>query len=230
MLLVLLASMALAAGVGKVQADAASGGGLQPLPGLREEVVLQGAVLGDRRLDVNRFVDARPPAVLREAVRAYWARRPAPVHAMEHEGWLVLVQATGRSVETIETRPRGSGAEGRHTRLSRLESATVDASAWLEQALPAGSRVLRRITHQDGARRLTTLVALSDRPAANLSRVLHKTLARHGFRHQPRSMPSFGGATGSLQVLARGSEDLAMAISEQAGERAIVMHWGRAGS
>ena len=92
-------------------ASAATDGMLQPLPGLREEVVLSGAIVKDSRLDLNRFTDPRSPAALLEEIRAFWAQRPAPVHRFSRDGWQVLVQAVGGAVETIEIRARGAGAE-----------------------------------------------------------------------------------------------------------------------
>jgi hypothetical protein len=220
---------ATAAAGAATQAGPALDDSLEAVPGLREEVVLRGATVAGRRLDLNRFIDPRSPAALQDAVRAAWAPRPAPVHALHRDGWLVLVQAVGAAVETIEIRVRGSGSEGRHARLSRPDPEAIAASGWLEDALPAGSRVLRSIMHRDGDRRMTTVVAVSTRPAAVISQGLLASLRRHGFHERPRGTPSFSGAGGSLQFLARGSEELAMAISEQAGERAIVLHWGRAG-
>jgi hypothetical protein len=214
--------------VAATEAHPSSDGGLEPLAGLHEEVVLQGVTLNDRRLDLNRFVDHRPPHLLREMVRTLWSRRPAPVHALEREGWLVLVQAVGTSVETMELRARGAGTEGRRARLSPPDPDLVETAAWLEGALPAGCRVLRRITHRDGERRLTTLVAVCATTAAGLSHRLLSVLQRHGFRQPPRATPSFDSAAGSLQFLSRGREELALAIIEQAGERAVVLHWGRA--
>ena len=215
--------------VGAAEAKPSSFDGLEPLAGLQEEVVLQGVTLNDRRLDLNRFVDRRPPQMLRELVRSLWSQRPAPVHALERDGWLVLVQAVGTSVETMEMRAWGAGTEGRRARLSRPDPVLVGASTWLEDALPDGCRVLRRITHRDGDRRLTTLVAVSPTSAGSLSQHLLANLQRHGFRQQSRGTPSLDSPTGSLQFLTRGPEELALAISERAGERAIVMHWGRAG-
>ena len=204
-------------------------GGLEPLAGLQEEVVLEGVTLVDRRLDLNRFLDRRPPQELREVVRSLWSQRPAPVHALERGGWLVLVQAVGAAIETLELRAEGTGTEGRRARLSRPDPDLVDASAWLEDALPDGCRVLRRITHRDGDRLMTTLVAIGAGPATDLSRSLRTNLRRHGFRDEPGRTPSFGSANGSLQFLVREREELALAVSESGQEQAIVMHWGRTG-
>ena len=215
--------------IGAAEANPSPNDGLEPLAGLHEEVVLQGATLNDRRLDLNRFVDRRPPQMLRELVRSLWSQRPAPVHALERDGWLVLIQAVGKSVETMEMRAWGTGTEGRRVRLSRPDPDLVEASTWLEEALPDGCRVLRRITHRDGDRRLTTLVAVSPTTAGSLSQRLLANLQRHGFRQQSRGIPSFGSPSSLLQFLTRGREELALAISERDGERAIVMHWGRAG-
>jgi len=215
----------LAALLGPGPASALSRAGLEPIPGLREEVVMQGAIVNGWRLHLNRFVDQRPPEALRQAVEASWARRPAPLHGFARDGWLVLVQAVGPAFETIEIRARAAGSEGRRSLLSRPDAG--DASGWLDEALPPGSRVLDRITHHDGDRRMTTLVATSAMPADALSRSMLASLGRQGFAIRPRGMPSFSGATGRVQFLARGREDLALTISEQGGERAIVMHWGR---
>jgi hypothetical protein len=178
--------------------------GLEPLAGLHEEVVLKGAAL------------------------EVWSQRPAPVHSLERDGWLVLVQAVGTSIETVELRASGTGTEGRRARLSRPDPDIAEASAWLEEALPDGCRVLRRVTHLDGERRMTTLVAVSSSSGASLSRRLLANLQRHGFRHGQRHAPSFAGAAGSVQFLVRGREELALAISESGDKQAIVMHWGRA--
>jgi hypothetical protein len=220
---------AMAAVVSAAQAAPTPGEDLQPLAGLHEEVVLPGVTLNGRRIDLNRFVDRRPPRVLQELVQTQWTRRPAPVHVLEREGWLVLVQAVGTSVETMELRAHGTGTEGRRLRLSLPDPRIADASAWLEDALPAGCRILRRLTHRDGERSMTTLVAVSTATAASLSRRLLATFARQGFQHQPDGSPSFVGTGGSLQFLTRGNQELALAISEQAGERAVVLHWGRTG-
>lgn len=215
--------------VAAAEASRAPGNTLQPLAGLHEEVVLPDVTLNGRRIQLTRFVDRRPPGVLRALVQSQWAQRPTPVHALEREEWLVLVQAVGTSVETIELRARGTGTEGRRARLSLPDPAMADASAWLEEALPVDCRVLRRLTHRDGGRSMTTVVAVSAATAASLSQRLLSSFARQGFLHQPDSTPSYVGAGGSLRFLRRGNQELALAISEQAGERAIVLHWGRTG-
>ena len=206
---------------------ASADAGLQPIPGLHEEVVLHGAIVNGRRLHLNRFVDQRPPEVLRQAVEASWERRPAPLHGFARDGWLVLVQAVGPAFETIEIRARAAGSEGRRSLLSRPDPDAGAISRWLDEALPPGSRVLDRITHRDGNRRMTTVVAMSALSADALSRSMLAELGRQGFATRPRHMPSFSGVSGQVQFLARGREDLALTISEQGGERAIVMHWGR---
>ena len=181
---------------------------------------------------MNRFEDRRSPKNVIADVRLLWAERPAPVHQLERDGWLVLVQAVGQAIETIEIRARGAGAQGRRSRLSRehaggIDADVIDTSDWLEQVLPPGSRVLDRITHRDGDRRMTTVVATSASPVDRLAQGVITALARHGFAQPARGTTSFRGAGGVAQFLVRGSEELALTISEQEGQRALVMHWGR---
>jgi hypothetical protein len=222
-------------------ADAAGGVGaasavdrnrLEPIAGLREEVMLRGAAVQGGHLDLNRFEDRRSPEQVIEEVRLLWAGRPAPVHQLERDGWLVLVQAVDQAIETIEIRAQGAGAQGRRSRLSRgqpvgIDADAIDTSDWLEQVLPPGSRVLDRITHRDGGRRMTTVVATSSNPVDRLAQSVITALARHGFVQPERGTTSFKGAGGVAQFLVRGSEELALTISEQEGQRALVMHWGR---
>ena len=225
-------------------ASAATDGMLQPLPGLREEVVLSGAIVKDSRLDLNRFTDPRSPAALLEEIRALWEQRPAPVHGFSRDGWQVLVQAVGDAVEIIEVRGRGAGAEGRRSRLRRVDAEVAASAYWLQEVLPAGSRVLDRVTHLDGGRRMTTLVAVVSSPVAVVSQEVLGALARHGFARRPRGTPSMVGPAGVVQFLAReskeggrsgnkerhemGEEDLALTVTEQRGQSAVVLHWSRA--
>ncbi len=227
------AAIVLADAVGGAStASATDRSGLKPIAGLREEVVLRGAAVQGGRLDLNRFEDRRSPMQMIEDVRSLWVDRPAPVHQLERDGWLVLVQAVDQAIETIEIRARGAGAQGRRSRLSRelaggIDADAIDSSDWLEQVLPPGSRVLDRITHRDGDRRMTTVVATSAGPVDRVAQSVIAALARHGFEQPARGPTSFREPGGVAQFLVRGSEELALTISEQEGQRALVMHWGR---
>ena len=69
-------------------------------------------------------------------------------------------------------------------------------------------------------------------------------LARRGFVRRPRGAPVLVATTGVVQFLAReskeggrsgnkerhemGEEDLALTVTEQRGQSAVVLHWGRA--
>lgn len=210
-----------AAGIGAVS-------GLQPLAGLREEVLLAGAVVGSSRLDVHRFVDERSPEVLRAEIRTAWSGRPAPVHGFGRDGWLVLVQVDGAAVETVEMRANGAGTQGRRSRLARDAAGSSDTSAWLVDVLPRGSRVLERMSHLDGGRRMTTLVALTSSSAAVAWQELVAALGRKGFGSSPGTSPSFVGREGAVRFFARAGDEIAVTMSELDGQRALVMHWGRA--
>jgi len=212
-------------GVGMGAAD--SSPALAGVANLRQEVVFAGTVVNGNRVDLNRFVDERPAEALREEVRRNWLRRPAPVHSSSRDGWLVLTQVNGSSVETLEVRPYGTATQGRWWRLRKGDGGLAGSAAWMEAALPAGSRVLDRIAHEDDGRRMTTVVAATAAPAAEASAELVAMLQRNGFTIQTRSSPSFVG-DGLAFFLARGAEDLAVTVSEHAGRRAMVLHWGRA--
>ena len=214
---------AVGAGIGPMESAPALAG----LANLRQEVVFAGTVVNGNRLDLNRFVDERSAEVLREEVRRIWLRRPAPVHSSSRDGWLVLTQVNGSSVETLELRPLGHATQGRWWRLRKGDGGLAEASAWLEAALPAGSQVLDRIAHQDDGRRMTTVVATTFAPAAEASAELVSMLQRSGFTIQARNSPSFVG-DGLAFFLARGAEEVAVTVSEHAGRRAMVLHWGRA--
>jgi hypothetical protein len=193
--------------------------------GLRQEAVLSGVGVDGRTLDLNRFVDARSSEALGEEVRRIWSRRQAPVHSSVRNGWLVLAQVVGSSVEMLELRARGSGSEGRWSRLRRADG-RADDTAWLDDALPQGSRILNRLHHDDGGRRMTTLVAVTPAVAAAASEQLVANLRRSGFTLDSHGAPSFAGA-GLAFFVARGSEDIAITVSEHDAQRALVLHWGR---
>lgn len=201
--------------------------GLTQLAGLKEEVVLAGAVTHGNSLDVNRFKDARSAPILLDEVRKVWSQRPAPIQVMERDGWLTMIQVVGATIESFEVRPAGPGTEGRRIRWRRDEKSPVEDADWLERALPRGSRVLDRVSHQDGGRRMTTLVAVTNDTLPIASRNLTAALTRKGFSGEPRATPSLKGS-GMVFFMARGSEEIAVTISEHASGRAIVMHWGRA--
>ncbi len=195
--------------------------------GLAEEVLLSGTAINGFRLDLTRFSDPRPGPVLLAEVRRIWSQRAAPIQRVEQDGWSRLVQVDGNTIETFEVRPStaGAGTQGRRSRLRKDDRVPDDD--WMQRALPAGSRVLNRIGHQDGERHMTTLVAVTSASSATASQELTLALAQVGFRGPQRGSPSFEGE-GRAMFLARGPEDLAVTVSEHAGQRAIVMHWGRA--
>jgi hypothetical protein len=87
--------------------------------------------------------------------------------------------------------------------------------------------VLDRISHDDDGRRMTTIVATTFASATEASAELVSMFQRKGFTVQPRISPSFVGE-GLAFFLARGAEDIAVTVSEHAGRRAMVVHWGRA--
>lgn len=198
---------------------------LRGLRNLRQEVVLAGAIVNGNRLDLNRFVDARPAEVLEEAVKVIWSRRPAPIHRIERDGWLIMTQVTGAAIETVELRPAGLQTEGRWSRLRKGDGGLGQASAWLEAALPPGSRVLNRVVHEDGGRRLATLVASTVAGAADASEAVAFSLRNRGFRIASRNSPSLSEG-GRAFFFSRASEEVAVTVSEHAGQRAVVMHWG----
>jgi hypothetical protein len=214
-----------AAGVAGSAATPAAPPALAGITGLHQEVVLSGVGVDGNRLDLYRFADRRPLESLEEEVRRIWSQRQAPVHSTMRDGWLVLTQVVGSSLEMLELRPRGSGSEGRWSRLQRGD-ARIDDSAWLDTALPPGSRILKRLHHDDGGRRLTTLVAVTPTLAAAASEHLAANLRRSGFTSDSRGAPSFAGA-GLAFFVARGSEDIAITVSEHEGQCALVLHWGR---
>lgn len=200
---------------------------LTTLAGLREEVVLSGAVIHGNRLDMSRFRDTRSAPMLLDEVRRIWSQRPAPIEVVAHDGWFTMTQAVGATIESFEVRPAGPGAEGRRIRWHRNASRPTDDLKWLEQALPSGSRVLERVSHRDGGRQMTTLVALSTKDVRIAGLALASALKQNGFGNGPLRMPSFPDG-GMVFFMARGPEEIAVTISEHEGQRAIVMHWGRA--
>src|SRR5690606_15615160 len=111
---------------------------------------------------------------------------------------------------------------------SRWQGGAADvepAGAWLEQVLPAGSEVLQRITHRDGGRQTTTLVALTASSLSTTARQVAAALARAGFAQPSRAVPAFRGQ-GEAFLLLRQQEEVAVTVSELDGRRAVVMHWG----
>ena len=197
--------------------------------GLTEEVLLSGTAINGYRLDLTRFSDPRPGSVLLAEIRRIWSKRATPIQSVEQDGWSRLVQVDGNTIETFEVRPSaaGSGTEGRRSRLRKDDPVPPPDDDWMQRSLPAGSRVLNRIGHQDGERHMTTLVAVTSASSATAAQELTLALGRVGFRAPQRGSPSFEGQ-GRAMFLARGPEDLAVTVSEHAGQRAIVMHWGRA--
>lgn len=197
--------------------------------GLREEVVLAGTVINGDRLHLVRFEDRRPVARLLEETRDIWSHRPAPIHSTRHDGWWTLTQIAGGALDIFEVRvaTSGTGSQGRRMRWRKGDDGLEEAAAWLQDALPAGSRIVKRISHQDGGRQMTTLVAVTARLADSVSSEFAAALNRNGFRSALRSARSLE-RQGRVLFLARGSEDIAVTISEHEGERAIVVHWGRA--
>ena len=195
--------------------------------GLREEVVLPATVVQGSRLDLTRFVDPRSAELLHEEVRRTWSTRPAPIYSGERDGWLTLTQLVGSAVETFEVRQRGAGSAGRRLRLSRVGASPGEAPGWLEAMLPKGSWTIERVTHADGGRQMTTLVAVTSATATAASREVVHALARSGFK-AGSSRPVAVAGRGLVTFLSRGAEDIALTVSEHEGLRAVVMHWGRA--
>ena len=219
-----------------IAAAAQTQGTLGELANLREEVVLSGAMFSGNLLDLNRFTDERSPHALLAEVEGNWSQRPSPIHRTAQDGWFRLSQLVGTAIEIFEVRTATTrpGAEGRRTRWRR-GAGLAEAGDWLEGALPQGSQVLDRIGHQDGGRRMTTVVAVTQAATRDASRHLVSALQRSGFRTLQRGVPSldevhgFDGSNGRglALFLARGTEDIAVTITEHAQQRAIVMHWGR---
>jgi hypothetical protein len=208
---------------GHVPAGAAAA--LRDWGDVRQEIVLESVVVGANLLDLKRFIDTRPPTMLLTDVRLAWSQRPGLIHGSERDGWRVLTQAAGGSVEMLELRGHGSGSEGRWSRLQRGGGGMTEAPLALEAALPSGSRVLSRLVHQDGGRRMATLVATTNADAGNASREIIPALQRQGFRLGSGHAPATEGG-GQVFFLARGREDLAVTISDHLDRRAVVMHWG----
>jgi hypothetical protein len=204
--------------------------GLAPLAGVREEVVLARTLVGGNRLQVSRFADARLPEPLLQEVRLLWSQRPAPIHRSLREGWHTLMQLDGSSLETFAVRATGTGVEGRRSRLSKGDGGEQEASDWLLSVLPAGSSVIGRIGHADGGRGMTTLVAVTAASLAKASSDMSLALRRHGFRSgtQPSFATAAEGLPGKTMFFERAGQDVAVSIIEHVGERAVVMHWGRA--
>lgn len=233
---VLLVSVLMAAGFSSGQvalaAEAGSDSTLPQLAGIREEVVLSGMVVNGNVLELTRFKDHRPAALLLAEVTRIWSQRPAPVQSSTSDGRLTLTQLVDDSVEVFEvsTPPSRHGTQGRRIRWRRGAPSpmAVDSGAWLERVLPTGSRVLDRVANLDGKRRLTTLVAATQASSASTWQFLSSELARNGFRPEQRLAPSLHGG-GVARFFTRGSEDLAVTISEHDGQRAIVFHHGTSG-
>jgi hypothetical protein len=220
-----LATVATACTAGAVVASAP--GALEPAPaGLREEVVLAGALVGRNWLALNRFEDPRSPEAVLKAVEAAWSDRPAPIRRDSRAGWLTLVQAVDEGVEVLEVRaaPRG-GSEGRRSRWQGLGPGADPSGAWLENILPAGSQVLQRLTHRDGGRLTTTLVALTGTSVPTAAGQVAAALERAGFARSSRAVPAFRGH-GEAFFLVRRREEVAVTVSELDGRRAVVLHWG----
>jgi hypothetical protein len=219
-------------GLSAVAAEASLAGpsGLPALAGIREEVVLARTLIGGNRLQVSRFNDARLPEPLLQEVMHLWTQRPAPVHRSAHEGWHTLIQLDGSSLETFAVKAVASGVEGRRSRLSKGDGGEQEASDWLLSVLPAGSSVIERIGHADGARRMTTLVAVTAAAFAAAASDMTLALRRRGFRsgNQPSFTAADTGFPGRAMFFVRAGEDVAVTITEHAGERAVVIHWGRA--
>ena len=206
-------------------AGAEPGSRLPEIGNLRQEVVLDGAIVNGNRLYLSRFTDGRSAETLLEEVRGMWSHRAAPIHSMERDGWLVMTQVAGASIETIELRRAGLITEGRWSRMRRGDGGLVESTAWLEAALPPGSHVLNRVAHDDGGRRLATVVAKTTADAADASQAVAFALRRRGFRIESRKAPSLEEA-GRVLFLSRGREEVAVTVSEHGEERAVVMHWG----
>ena len=160
------------------------------------------------------------------AVEAAWSDRPAPLRRDDGAGWSRLVQAVDDAVEVLEVRaaPRG-GSEGRRSRWRGAGRRAVPSGAWLEAVLPPGSQVLNRVTHRDGGRLTTTLVALTDASLSSAARELKAALGRVGFNRPTPAFPAFSGH-GEAFFLLRRREEVAVTVSEVDGRRAVVLHWG----
>jgi hypothetical protein len=85
--------------------------------------------------------------------------------------------------------------------------------------------VLQRVTHRDGGRQTTTLVALTASSRSAASRDVVAALERAGFARPSRAAPGFR-ADGEAFFLQRRREEVAVTVSELDGRRAVVLHWG----
>lgn len=221
-------------------------------------MLLPSSLIEGRRATTHRFKSARTPEVfLRELLETWSANGQVHVRSRHGEWQIASTWRQGR-IETVQVKSHPGGLEGLHT-IWEPESGTgglharspgggvsFDATGDLPQAwLPPGIEMLRRVTHQDGQRHLTTVVASSSRPLPELAQALRDRLGEAGFAADPAAktqvkplgptasipnLPERPGLlmtqTAALMVLRRADEELIATLSRHGERVGIVMHWG----
>jgi len=198
------------------------------IPGLQESSLLSEAVVAGGSISLTRFTDTRSADRLAADVADAWRRAEPPVMQAQRGGWRTLTRLDGSVVETIELRPVATGSEGRRIRWRGAagDGDGIESAGWIASLLPAGSRTELPVTHRDGGRLMTTIVATTAASLGAIEARLRAGLRREGFREITPS-PDVPGRTGSARVVVRGTEELAVTVSDHAGYRAVVLHWGR---
>lgn len=195
-----------------------------------ESVLMNDSMMAGGHLSVSHFELQGTAEATLEALQQRWAADEVPPMRSQRDEWQVLTRIDGKVIESIELRQAGPGRiTGQRIRW-RPDSAARKAlqadEQWFRALLPAQVRLHPPISHLDGGRRNSTLVAVSDNTVLRLDAWIDRKLQRQGYRRAAlpdSALP--GDARGAFY--ARGQEEIVLTVAREAGRETAVIHWRR---
>ncbi|MDO4637456.1 MAG: hypothetical protein Q4B13_07910 [Lautropia sp.] len=221
----LLCHLTLASMLASVPAHGASGGHFVP----HEQVIMKDTLVPGGRVSISQFESSLSVDDALRMIEDDWSSTLLPPMRSHHDGWQVITHLDGSVVESIELHTDGGGLYGRRVRWSvdSHDAASLDADAqWFQRLLPGTARPMPVISHLDGGRRASTLVACADDSVVRLDHWVGHRLLRLGYQ-----MISEGGGESSqspvVSLYSRDGEEIALSVSREGARQFLVMHWRR---
>ncbi len=194
-----------------------------------ETVLLSDAMVADGLLSVSRFEGRGQVIEVLDALERDW--RTVDLHPMraQRDDWWSITRIEGEVIESIELRQLGDGHyEGQRIRWkhdSRVGAELQDDARWFQALLPARVRMQPPISHRDGERRSSTLVAFADSGVFRLDQWVERKLQRQGFRRVLTPGSPLPDRQAALYV--RAHEEIALSLTRQGQAQVLVLHWRR---
>lgn len=194
---------------------------LSGLPaGARVEPVLEDGVVDGQRASILRIRHDGPPGPLLQWLTGEGVSRAATIRTRSGP-WEIASVREGEGYRTLQWRVLpGGGIEALQTHW-RGPAAPRGAAFDPASALPAGARVLRRVSAVDGGRRNETLVASTDDPVESTAAAIHQRLLAAGFQAGPVRGAPRSGLTRQYRAKDR---EVALTVTPHPGRSGLVLH------